>query len=89
MFLVRDCHVHVQAEDDQRSHHVLQLFLEDLVAVVVGDLLLLPPREGMSAGAGDAHAFGLEQVGERAAHVCQLLPRLLDVLAYGRPDLDY
>src|SRR5436309_237299 len=88
MLPVRDCHVHVQPEDDQRPHHVLQLFLEHLVAVVVGDLLLLPARERMRAGAGDAHAFRLQQVGQRAAHVRQLVPRLVDVLAYGGSDLD-
>src|SRR5258706_8669155 len=42
----------------------------------------------MRARAGDAHALRLQQVGERAAHVRQLLARLVDVLAYGGADLD-
>ena len=53
---VGDPDVHVQAEDEQLADDVLQLLFEDLVALVLGDLLVLPVRERMRAGRNDAQA---------------------------------
>jgi hypothetical protein len=39
---VGDPDVHVQTEDEQLANDVLQLLFEDLVALVLGDVLVLP-----------------------------------------------
>src|SRR4029077_20684065 len=87
--LVGDRDVDVEAEDDQGADDVLKLLLEHLVPVVVGDLLLLPARKRMGSSAGQAHALGLQKVGQRLAHLTELLPRLAHVFADGGADLDH
>ena len=42
--------VHVEAEDEELTDDVLQLVLEDLVALGLGDLLILPVRERVRPG---------------------------------------
>ena len=86
---IRDRDVHVQAEDHERADDVLQLLLEHLVPLVVCDLLLLPARKRVRARAGDAKTLRLEQLGQRAAHLAQLVARLADVRADGGADLDH
>src|SRR5438445_4043969 len=86
---VGDRHVDVEPEDNQRADDVLQLLFEHLVALVVGYLLLVPTRERMGAGAGYAQAGRPEQVGQRLAHLTELLARLVHVLADGRANLDH
>ena len=39
---VGDAHVHMEAEDQELTDHVLELLLEDLVALVLGHQLVLP-----------------------------------------------
>jgi hypothetical protein len=76
--VVFDGHVNVEAEDQDLPHHVLHLVLDHLVAVQLGDPLVLPVGEGVRAGRGDPHALGLQQRGERAAQAQDLLARLGD-----------
>ena len=86
---IRDRHVHVQAEDDQRADHVLELLLQHLVALVVGDLLLVPARERVGPGARDAQPFGLEKLSQGPPHLAELVAGLVDVLADGGAHLDH
>src|SRR5881628_1183269 len=85
---VGDAHVDVQAEDEELADDVLQLLLEHLVALVLGDLLVLPVGERMRARRGDAQAGRAQQRRERAAQLQHLLPRFADVGADLRPHLD-
>src|SRR5216683_1078510 len=85
---VGDADVDVQAEDEQLADHVLQLVLQDLVALGLGDLLVLPVRERVCPGGGDAQTGGLEQRRERAAQLRDLVVRLADVGADLRARLD-
>src|SRR5437868_498434 len=43
----------------------------------------------MRAGARDAQTRRLQEVGQRLAHLAQLMTGLVDVLAHGGPDLDH
>ena len=79
----------VQPEDEQLAYHVLELVLEDLVALVLGDLLILPVRERMRARRRDAQADGAEQGGERAAQLEDLRTGFADVGADLRAGLDH
>jgi len=65
-FAIGYADVDVQAEDQELADHVLELVFEDLVPLGLGDLLVLPVRERVRAGRGDAQACGLEQRRERA-----------------------
>src|SRR2546427_9031246 len=78
----------MQAEDQQLTDHVLELILEDLVALGLGDLLVLPVRERMRSRRGDPQARGLEQGRERTAQGRDLGARLADVGADLRARLD-
>src|SRR5882672_1984060 len=80
--------MHVQAEDEQLADDVLQLLLEDLVALGLGDLLVLPMRERMRAGRGDTQARRLQQRSDRAAQSRDLVTGLADVGADLRAGLD-
>src|SRR5439155_838392 len=62
---VGDTDVHVYAEDEELADDVLQLLLEDLVPLVLGDLLLLPVREGVRAGRRETQPVRLEMGRER------------------------
>ncbi len=85
---VGNADVHVEAEDEQLADDVLKLLLEHLVALLVGDLLLLPVREGMRPGGGDPQARGPEERRERPAQPQHLLAGLADVGADLRAHLD-
>src|SRR5207237_6084093 len=85
---VRNADVNMQAEDQKLSDHVLHLVLADLVAVLLGDLLVLPVRERMRPRGRDPETDGAKQAGERAAQPQHLFARLAYVRADLRPDLD-
>ncbi len=43
---VRYADMHMQPENEDGAHHILQILLKHLVAIVFGDQLALPVREG-------------------------------------------
>jgi hypothetical protein len=85
---IGDPDVDMQTEDEEFADHVLQLVLEDLVALGLGDLLILPVRERVRPRRGDAQARGLEQRRERAAQGRDLGAGFADVGADLRARLD-
>src|SRR5205814_2365564 len=85
---VGDADVHVQSEDQQLADDVLQLLLEDLVALGLGYVLVLPVRERMRAGRGDTKARRLQQRRDRAAQGRDLVTGLAHVGADLRAGLD-
>ena len=86
---IGDRDVHVEPKDDERAHDVLELDLEHLVTLVLGDLLVFPARERMGARAGDPQSLGLEELGQGVSHLAELVARLVDVFADGGADLDH
>ena len=87
-FAVGDPDVDVQAEDQQLADHVLQLVLEDLVALGLGDLLVLPVRERVRARGRDAQPGGTKKHRERSAQGRDLVPGFADIGADLRSGLD-
>src|SRR5437773_2687456 len=79
----------MEPKDDERAHDVLELDLEHLVTLVLGDLLVFPARERMGARAGDPQSLRLEELGQGVSHLAELVARLVDVLADGGADLDH
>jgi len=88
LLAIGDPDVDVQPEDEELADDVLQLLLEHLVALVLGDELVLPVRERMRAGGHQAEAVALQQRCERPPSVRDLVARLADVGADPSPDLD-
>ena len=88
LLAIGDADVHVQAEDQQLADDVLQLLLEHLVPLLLGDELLLPMRERVRSGGDEAETVALQERRERAARGRDLLAGLRDVRADPRPDLD-
>jgi hypothetical protein len=58
-------HVDMEAEDQQFPHHILHLLLQELVPVLLGDQLVLPPGEGMSAGGNQSEAGPRQDLEQR------------------------
>src|SRR5207302_3882373 len=85
---VRDPDVHVQAENEELADDVLQLVLKYFVALGLGDLLVLPMREGVRARGGDPEADGLKERRERAPQGRDLRARFADIGADLRARLD-
>ena len=85
---VRDPDVHVQTENEQLADDVLQLVLKYFVALGLGDLLVLPMREGVRARGGDPEADRLKERRERAPQGRDLRARFADIGADLRARLD-
>jgi hypothetical protein len=81
--------MHVHAEDQQLPDQVLHLILEQLVALHLGDPLVLPVGERVGAGRGDPQPLRFEQPGQAAPQPQHLGPRLPDVGADPGPHLDH
>src|SRR5262249_43629834 len=81
--------VHMEPEDQDRADDVLHLLLEHLVPFLLGDELLLPVREGVRPGAGEAQTFRPQEAGQRGPQVGELFTRLLHGLADAGPNLDH
>ena len=81
--------VHVQPEDQQLADHVLELLLEQLVALQLGDLLLLPVREGVGARRGDPQAGRLEERRQCPPQAKDLSPGFVHAGADPGGDLDH
>src|SRR4029077_12838025 len=88
LLAIGDPDVDVQPEDEELADDVLQLLLEDLVALVLGDELLLPVRERVRPGGDEPEAVSLQERRERPTGVRDLLARFADVGADPRADLD-
>src|SRR5262249_2637240 len=86
--LVRHGDVDVQAEDEERPRELLQLFDDALVARAGGDDLVLPARERMRAGGGDAQTDALGARRQLAPDPADLLVQLADVGADLGADFD-
>ena len=89
LLAVGDADMHVQPEDEELADDVLQLLLEDLVPLLLGDLLLLPVRERVRAGGHEPQAIAPQEGRERAAGVRDLPAGLAHVGANARADLDH
>src|SRR5438034_2472951 len=85
---IRDADMDMQAEDEQLADHVLELILEDLVALGLGHLLVLPVRERVRPGGCDPEAGRCQQSREGAAQGRYLGARLTDVGTDLRSRLD-
>src|SRR5512144_1490738 len=85
---VGDADVHVHREDQQLADDVLQLVLEQLVALQLGDPLVLPAGERVGAGGDEPQPVAGQQAAQRAAQPHHLLARLRGVPADLRADLD-
>src|SRR3989442_13588781 len=79
----------MQAEDEELADHVLELLLEDLVALVLGHQLVLPVREGMRARGRNPEPRRPEKRRQRTAQGADLLSRLADVGPDLRAGLDH
>jgi hypothetical protein len=87
--LVLDPDVDVEPEDEVGPRQVLHVVDDGRVALVVGDRLGGPVGERMGAGGDDAQAAPPREPIQLAAHLGELCPDLVDVLADGGPDLDH
>src|SRR5262249_21719083 len=79
----------MKPKDEDGADNVLHLLLEHLVALLLCDELLLPVREGVRPGAGDAQAVRTQEAGQCGPEVGKFFPRLLHGLADAGPDLDH
>ena len=89
LLMTFDTDVDVHAEDEVAAGDVLQVLDQLKVAVVLGDVLLLPVREGVRAGRGDAQAVLAGQVADDLAELRDFLAGLGDVLADAGADFDH
>jgi hypothetical protein len=85
---IGDGDVDVQPEDQERARQLLELLDDVLVALAGGENLVLPLRERVGAGRGDAQPDALGALGELAADMNDLVLELVDVAADLRADLD-
>ena len=86
--IVLDADMHMHAADHQPARHLLQIFGEHVVALLVGVLLTPPFRKGMRGGGDRREA---ELIGDGAhgrAQPDQFIARLLHGMADARADLD-
>src|SRR5919198_225469 len=86
---VGDADVHVHAEDQQLADQVLHLLLEQLVALHLGDALVLPAGERVGAGRHQPEPLRLHQRGEAAAQAVHLGAGLVHARADAGADLHH
>ena len=85
---ILDADMHMQAKNEVRPRHQLQV-LDDLGVAGIGiDLLRPPVGEGMRGTSHQTQAVFFRQANHVAAQVEEVFLRLLDVLADARPYLD-
>ncbi len=85
---ILDADVDVHAEDEQALRQIGHLFELLDVALLDGDVLSAPHREGVRAGRRDRQAILVRYVAGRRAQADELGARLPHVLADLRADLD-
>ena len=86
--VVVDADVHVHAADQKPPRHRLHVARQDMVALLVGVLLLRPRRKGMSGGGDRGEPVLVRRLGHGAAQPRQIGARLAHVFAHGGGDLD-
>src|SRR5947208_2582000 len=85
---IRDTHVHVHAENQERPRDGLQFLHEQLITVIIEYLLVLPARNRMRRSRHDLQPVLLCQSGDDAAQARNVYARFLNVLADARANFD-
>src|SRR5216683_61738 len=88
-FAIWNTNVNVQAKDQQRPSHSLQLLNQQLVSLIIENLLVLPARNGMRRSGYDLKAILLGQRCNNTSQVRYVGPRLLNVLAHAGAYLNH
>jgi hypothetical protein len=85
---VGKAHMHVHPADQHAPHHAAEILGQLVVAVLVGVVLVLPVRRGVTGDRDRGQPEFGGAVGDGGTQAFEVRARLADVLADPRADLD-